>query len=38
MIYWSLKTPMTAIAGETDCDLAWTQLAQKSGVYNIIEC
>jgi hypothetical protein len=24
-------------AGETDRDLAWTQLAQKLGVYNIVE-
>ncbi len=27
---------MVASAGETDRDLAWTQLAQKLGVYNII--
>ena len=27
---------IVASAGETDRDLAWTQLAQKSGVYNII--
>jgi hypothetical protein len=27
---------MVAIAGETYRDLAWTQLAQKLGVYNII--
>ncbi len=27
---------MAASAGETDRDLAWTQLAQKLGVYNII--
>ncbi len=26
---------MVASAGETDRDLAWTQLAQKLGVYNI---
>jgi hypothetical protein len=26
---------MLASAGETDGDLAWTQLAQKLGVYNI---
>ncbi len=29
--------PIVASAGETDRDLAWTQLAQKMGVYNIIE-
>ncbi len=28
---------MVASAGETDSDLAWTKLAQKLGVYNIIE-
>ncbi len=27
---------MVASAGETDCDLAWTQLAQKLGLYNDI--
>ncbi len=26
---------MVASAGETDRDLAWSQLAQKLGVYNI---
>ncbi len=30
------QSSMAASAGETDCDLAWTQLAQKLGVYNII--
>ncbi len=33
---WWHKPWMVASAGETDRDLAWTQLAQKSGVYNII--
>jgi hypothetical protein len=33
----SLSASTVASAGETDRDLAWTQLAQKSGVYNIIE-
>jgi hypothetical protein len=28
---------MVASAGETVRDLDWTQLAQKLGVYNIIE-
>ncbi len=28
---------MVASAGETVCYLVWTQLAQKLGVYNIIE-
>jgi hypothetical protein len=28
---------MVASAGETDRDLAWIQLAEISGVYNIIE-
>ncbi len=28
---------MVASAGETDRDLAWTQLAEILGVYNIIE-
>ncbi len=32
-----LNAPMVASAGKTDRELAWTQLAQKSGVYNIIE-
>ncbi len=29
--------PIVASAGETDRDLAWTQLAQKMDVYDIIE-
>ncbi len=28
---------MVASAGEIACDLTWTQLAQKLGVYKIIE-
>jgi hypothetical protein len=28
----SLSTSMEASAAETDCDLAWTQLAQRLGV------
>ncbi len=32
----SLVASMVASAGETDRDLAWTQLAQKLGVYIII--
>ncbi len=32
----SFESPVVASAGETDRDLAWTQLAQKLGVYNII--
>ncbi len=34
--YIQLEAWMVASAGETDRDLAWTQLAQKLGVYNII--
>ncbi len=33
----ALVPPMIASAGEADSDLAWTQLAQKLGVHNIIE-
>jgi hypothetical protein len=32
-----MNSSMVASAGETDRDLAWTQLAQKLGVHNIIE-
>jgi hypothetical protein len=32
-----VEASMVVSAGETNCYLAWTQLAQKLGVYNIIE-
>jgi hypothetical protein len=36
-LHLDLNASMVASAGETDRDLAWTQLTQKLGVYNIIE-
>ncbi len=36
IIFFMSEASMAASAGETDRDLAWTQLAQKLGVYNII--
>jgi hypothetical protein len=36
MELYAFRPWMVASAGETDRDLAWTQLAQKLDVYNII--